>query len=435
MIGGLVAPGNLSSSRGLRRPRSLLSAGPLRWATWAILALVLVGAVVGAAVAFTGGASPNEAPIDVRAAALGNEAFNRAAASCRPAAGLAAGRRAARRPAPDPAAARPPALLLGISASLRFCGGRTQCEEARLARATGVRAVREDLSWAQAEPRPGQYDWAKYDAVVATATEAGLMVLPILDDAPGWAARTPTTVPSAPASYAAFTAAAVARYGPGGAFWRAHRELSPRPIVWYELWNEPYYADHNRDPGVYARLVRAAVTAGRAANPAARFLIEGDTTYETLAGNTGDWIAGMYAAVPDLGRYFDALAVHPYGGNPAVYTPSDASGQPGRIELAHAELVAHGDGAKPLWVTEIGWSTCSGAEGCVSEAQQASYLKEFLRLARTTWSSYVRAVFVYDLRDSASRPDDREAWFGLLAPDLSPKPAWQSLHDAATGSQ
>lgn len=418
-----MAPGNPGASRGAGpSPRSLRSARPLRWVIPAILALVLVAAVVGALVVFTSGASPNEAPIDVRSAALGDEMFNRAAASC----SLAA----------SAAGVRHPELLLGISAGLRLFSGRAQCEEARLVSATGVQAVREDLSWAQAEPRPGQFDWANYDTVVTTATEAGLMVLPVLDDAPAWAEQTPTTVPSAPAAYAAFTAAAVARYGPGGTFWRTHSGLPARPLVWFELWNEPYYADHNRDPGMYARLVRAAVTAARAANPAARFLIEADTTYQTPAGDSADWIAGMYAAVPDLGRYFDALAVHPYGGNPRIYTPPDASGQPGRLALAHAELVAHGDGDKPLWVTEIGWSTCSGGEGCVSESQQSTYLSDFLLLARTTWSSYVRAVFVYDLRDLApSSAGDREAWFGLLAPDLSHKPAWQSLHDAAMGSQ
>ncbi len=263
------------------------------------------------------------------------------------------------------------------------------------------------------------------------------MVLPILDDAPAWAAQTSSTVPSAPASYAAFTAAAVARYGPGGAFWRAHPRLPARPLVWYELWNEPYYADHNRDPGVYARLVRAAVTAGRAANPAARFLIEGDASYESSAGNRADWIAGMYAAVPDLGRYFDGLAVHPYGGEPAAGSGQDIVNDPvARLEWSHQELEAHGDAGKPLWVTEIGWSTCAGILNCVSEAQQASYLRVFLRLARTRWRSYVRAVFVYQLHDEAPNPlTNREAWFGLLRPDLSHKPAWQVLHDAATGAQ
>ena len=188
-------------------------------------------------------------------------------------------------------------------------------------RATGVQAVREDISWAQTEPKRNQFRWAHYDAVVRTATEAGLMVLPLLDEAPAWAAPTSTSLPSAPAGYAAFVAATVARYGPRGAFWRTNPRLPKHPLVWYELWNEPYYADHNRDPGVYARLVRAAVIAARAANPAARFLIEADAFYLTSAGDRADWIAGMYAAVPDLGRYFEALAVHPYGGDPAIDRP------------------------------------------------------------------------------------------------------------------
>ena len=249
--------------------------------------------------------------------------------------------------------------------------------------------------------------------------------------------RRPTSasLPSDPRAYATFVAAAVARYGPGGTFWRQNPDLPARPLLWFELWNEPYYADHNRDPGAYARLVRAAVLAGRAAQPSARFLIEATTTYQTAAGDERNWIEDMYAAVPDLGSYFDGVAVHPYGGDPAVYTPyGDTDGQPGRVEQIHRELSAHGDGAKPLWVTEIGWSTCSGDSACVTEQQQAAYLRTFLRLARTTWASYVRAVFVFGLRDLAPNAiDDREAWYGLLRPDLSRKPAWSVLHDAATG--
>jgi hypothetical protein len=269
--------------------------------------------------------------------------------------------------------------------------------------------------------------------VVRTATEAGLTVLPVLDDAPGWAAPTSTSLPPTPGAYAAFVAAVVARYGSGGEFWRANPGLSPRPPVWYELWNEPYDAASNRDPAVYAHLVRAAVAAGRRADPSARFLMEAASFYETPSGRRADWISAMFAAVPGLGGYFDGVAVHLYGGNPAVYTPEgDTDDQPGRVEQIHDEFAAHGDGGKPVWVTEVGWSTCAGTAGCVTEAQQAAYLRTFLHLARTTWRSYVRAVFVYELRDSAPKPrDDLEAWFGLLRPDLSRKPAWRVLRNAA----
>ena len=387
------------------------------------MAALIVIAIAAGVVIVRESTRPSERTSDGRAASIGIRLFNQAAARCR-------------LTSRQPAAPRQPSLLLGISGSLRLFSGQDRCEEAQLAQATGVQAVREDIGWASVEPSPNVYTWASTDALVAAVDEAGLMLLPILRDPPGWAAPTKSSLPSTADAYAAFVAATVSRYGPGGTFWRANPSLPSNPIVWYELWNEPYYADHNRDPGVYARLVQAAVTAGRAACPGARFLIEADTTYQTLSGSTANWIAGMYDAVPDLGNYFDGLAVHPYGGDPAIYTPDrDSSDQPGRIEQEHSELAAHGDGDKPLWVTEIGWSTCSGAALCVSESQQAAYLRTFLDLARTTWGAYVRAVFVYQLRDSAPNPpDDRDAWYGLLAPDLSRKPAWWVLHDAATSS-
>jgi hypothetical protein len=392
-------------------PRRRLSRNAGRVLAGAVLLIALV--VLGAVVVFSGRDERG-----AKAAAVGDRRFARAAASC----------------APRTAESRPPVersnLLLGISASIRVEPVADRCEEARLAAETGIEAVREDLSWRLTEREENRYDWSGYDGVVRAATEAGLTVLPILDDPPSWASPG-GCLPTDPGPYAAFTAAAVTRYGPGGQFWRDNPELPARPLEWYELWNEPWNARCNRDPAIYARLVVAAVNAGRAARSAARFLIDGDTFYQTLGGQTSDWIAGMYAAVPALGRYFDALSIHPYGGNPAVQTPgANVDTEPGYlIERAHAELAAHGDGNKPVWVTEIGWSTCSGPGVCVTEGQQALYLAELLRLSVTTWRSYVRAVFVYDLRDIGPAPaSDPEAWYGLLRPDLTRKPAWSVLH-------
>ena len=392
-----------------------MSRGERRWAI-GLIALVLVAAAGIVAITRHSG----ERPVGAAALAVGNKRFARAAAHCH----LSA--------AKDRVAGRP-SLLLGLHVSLRLFTGRGQCEEARLAQQTGVRAIREDFSWALAEPHPNRYRWAIADSVVRTATEAGLTVLPVLDDAPGWAAPSSTSLPPTPGAYAAFVAAVVARYGPVGEFWRAHPGLSPHPLIWYELWNEPYDASSYRDPAVYARLVQAAVAAGRRADRSARFLIEAASFYETTSGRRADWISGMFAAVPSLSHDFDGVAVHLYGGNPSIYTPQgDTDDQPGRVEQIHDAFAAHGDGGKPIWVTEIGWSTCAGATDCVTEAQQAAYLRTFLHLARTTWRSYVRAVFVYELRDSAPQPrDNPKAWFGLLRADLSRKPAWRVLRNVA----
>lgn len=418
-----MAPRKLGSqSRSVQRRRPGGRWGQRRWSAGLITLLVAAGAAIGL-VLVAGQMESSGRPTGAAAAAIGDNRFSHAEAHCHLTA--AANRRRGQS-----------SLLLGMHISLRLFVARGRCEEARLAQETGVQPIREDFSWALSEPQPNRYRWANDDGIVRAATQAGLTLLPVLDDAPPWGAPTGTSLPSNPGAYAAFVAAVVARYGRGGSFWRAHPRLPARPLVWYELWNEPYNAASNRDPAVYAHLVQAAVTAGRAASPSARFLMEAATVYQTVAGDRAPWLSAMYAAVPDLGHYFDGLAVHPYGGNPAIYTPRGVTdSQPGRIQQMHSELAAHGDGAKPLWVTEIGWSTCTGTSGCVSEAQQASYLRTFLKLCRTRWRSYVRAVFVYELRDLARHPpDDIEAWYGLLRPDLSRKPAWQVLHNAATSA-
>ncbi len=101
----------------------------------------------------------------------------------------------------------------------------------------------------------------------------------------------------------------------------------------------------------------------------------------------------------------------------------------------HDELAARREGDKPLWVTEIGSSSRSAARECVTEAQHAAYLQTFLNLARAaSRSSYLRALYAFGLRDLARHPRDNEQpRFGLPRSDLSHKPAWWVLHDAATG--
>lgn len=321
-------------------------------------------------------------------------------------------------------------LLLGVHANLQGLSGRSRCLQARLARATRVQSLREDLSWARAEPAPGRFDWRRFDGVMITAARQGLSVLPVLDDTPRWAGDQPTRIPTRPASYALFAAAAAARYGPGGSFWRAHPRYAALALGWLELWNEPYirnFAAGGPDPAIYAGLVRAAVLAARATNGRTKFLIEAETTYTAHDGTGRSWVGDMYAAVPDLNRFFDAIAVHPYSKKPPVTAPTPGAGEvTRRVEEIHASFAARGAGAKPLWATEIGWPTCQ-RDGCVTETQQASYLGSFLELARTTWSSFLVAAYIYDLSDYGSRGSSRDGSFGLLRGDLSRKPSWAVL--------
>ncbi len=336
---------------------------------------------------------------------------------------------------PSPAMARAhrsalPPLAVGLSPYSEGWGPATMGRLRDMVRAAGARWIREPLRWAVAEPEPGQWRWDRYDRLFTSSARHGLTVLPVLLETPPWAGRAWNTLPAEPLSYAGLVAQVTARYGPGGTFWRSHPALdgSLAPRL-FELWNEPYlsrFSDGGVDPARYARLVRAAAQAGRRANPASGFLIEADY-YPGLA----DYFEGMYRAVPDLNAYFDGIAVHPYS---LVHSPADRSDRWGvrRLEDVHRHFAAHGAGTKPLWITEIGWSTCPDNDRfCVSERRQAADIRSLFALLRHRWRSYVRGVFLYKLTSDPGSASDHENWFGLMRANGTRKPAWYAFRRAA----
>lgn len=101
-------------------------------------------------------------------------------------------------------------------------------------------------------------------------------------------------------------------------------------------------------------------------------------------------------------------------------------------EAVRDVMVAHGDSAKPMWLTELGWSTYTGTYG-VSEAKQAQYLTDSF-----TWLSsrpYVTNAFWYAFRNTYWLNDDPNSWeanVGLLRTDYTAKPALTALTELAT---
>ena len=302
----------------------------------------------------------------------------------------------------------------------------------------GVRWIREQLDWSTAEPQPGVFTWSEFDGLLQSAAIHRLRVLPVLLGTPGWAGPEPLGLPNDPKAFAAFAAAVAARYGPGGSFWRAHRQLdsalAPR---WFELWNEPYTVAYSRggvDPARYAAMVLDAARAGRAINPRTRWLMAADLEYQNSAGKRLDWLAALYAAEPKLNTGFDGVAVHPY----SFYPPSAGSDAAAidfrfdRVAAIEDELTAHGADGKPMWITELGWSTCDLRPDCTSAHDQGQWLADAFTKIRSTYASFVRAVFVYHLFDFPDHaPSDPAGRFGLLNVDGSRKPAWSVVNAEA----
>ena len=135
---------------------------------------------------------------------------------------------------------------------------------------TGARWLREEFSWPEIEPQNDSWQWDRYDHLMIEAAERNMRVLPVLFDTPKWAGSAWNEIPSNPAEFSQYAAKVAERYGPDGTFWQAHPEIASYAPDYFEIWNEPYsryFSAGGVHPGRYARLVEAAATAGREANP------------------------------------------------------------------------------------------------------------------------------------------------------------------------
>jgi hypothetical protein len=99
-------------------------------------------------------------------------------------------------------------------------------------------------------------------------------------------------------------------------------------------------------------------------------------------------------------------------------------------------MEAHGDGDKPIWVTELGWTTAGVGEGSwltVTPQQQADYLTGAWCRARREWP-WLQVFTVWNL-SRGQRPEpveglpptDEMAGYSLLDESGEPKPAYHAL--------
>jgi glycosyl hydrolase family 42 (putative beta-galactosidase) len=319
---------------------------------------------------------------------------------------------------------------VGVAGHLMWYSDQ-QTEMSRL-RAGGVDWTREDFLWDTIEPSKGSFDWSWPDKLMTSSSRTGMNVLAILDYSAKWASSGPngdgTYAPRDNAEFAAYAAAIVRRYGSGGSFWSAHPELTPRPLGAVEVWNEPWgHWDWkpNPDPAAYARLARATAEAVKAATPGVKVLIAGDLLQARTDGKIIPWLANVLTADPGLKSLVDAYSVHPYP-YPRELGPFDERPD-ARWDFRRLELIHQVDPTRPLWITEVGWSTAPGVSDAVSEAQQATFVRGAVQRALGEWGGFVERIFVYSWDRSNGTSGDREGNFGLRRSDGSTKPAWSAL--------
>jgi len=332
--------------------------------------------------------------------------------------------RAATATAAAATAARTPGA--GLDVGVQFHGTWSNYTEAQRARvldvfaAAGVATVRVDVGWASLQSTgPGSYDaWqvALVDSVMNQLHARGMTALVTLWSTPDWAngGRGTHTLPTNPADYARVAQWAAARWAGTARSW--------------EVWNEPNSPDYldGADPAAYARLLRAAYPAFHAGDPTTTVVLGG------VSYNDDEWLAAAYAA--GVRGAFDVMATHPYMG---VADASPALADDGsmytlrHLSAVHDLMVRNGDGAKPVWLTELGWSSHANTGGeanwnrGVTEAQQGAFLTQTAQLVASTYP-YVQKMFWYSDRDDDSGQKQQDN-YGLLHRDLTPKRALGAL--------
>ena len=231
--------------------------------------------------------------------------------------------------------------------------------------------------------------WADSDKVVRAAARRRLKILPVVTEAPAWAAKRPGLVASPPSNvraYVAYLEAVMDRYGPGGSFWRENPGLPRVTIRDWQVWNEPNlrtsWVDRTWAPG-YVSLLRPASAAIRRKDKRARVVLAG------LPNQSWRDLRQIYRR-RGARRLFDVVAIHPYTAKP-----------PGLVtilRLVRGTMRRYGDRRKPMLVTEFGFPSSRGKTQIygfeTTEAGQARRLRQALPLlAKYRKQLRLRAIF------------------------------------------
>lgn len=296
-------------------------------------------------------------------------------------------------PAAASAAAPPNFFGMMINGPLDSPKTDLMAEDAYM-RAAGVESQRVPFNWDQIQRDPNAPpDWTETDRKVLAAAANGMSVLALVLGSPPWASTHPSiplSPPKDPATYGNFLKLAIARYGPFGEFWTEHPQVAPIPIRAWQVWNEPNLSDYfsvQPFPKPYVRLLRAARTAIKTADPGATVVMAG------LANFSWKDLTRLYKA--HVKGLFDVAAVHPFSGFPVNSV---------KIVRSNRRVMDHyGDTRKPIWLTELTWTSAKGKTKNIhnwetTEAGQAKrltegytlYLKERkkLRLQRIYWYTW-----------------------------------------------
>lgn len=302
---------------------------------------------------------------------------------------------------------------------------RADAKELALVKEAGFDWVVQLLSWREIARWRRLYHWEHPDAVVRGAEYYGPNLVVRLDQQPDWARAQPAEngPPDDLADYGEFVHDVARRY--------------KGRIKAYIIWNEPNLAlewgGQPPDPAAYVEMLKLAYVKIKEADPDTLVVSAGLAPTNERSDKALDdrlYLQAMYNA--GAKGYFDILGAHVYG---FAYPPDDPHGAHQGLNMARVQdlreiMVANSDGAKPIWATELGWTSAPTEQQAwqrVSPDEQAAYLVRAFQRAQEEWP-WLQLVTVWNLSHGLQLEDER-AGYSVLGPKGEPKPAYIALHD------
>jgi hypothetical protein len=287
--------------------------------------------------------------------------------------------------------------------------------------------------------------WEKYDHIVDLAEQYGLEVVPRLSNPPAWTraagdAAGTYAPPDDLTDWGDYVYAVVSRY--------------KGRIRYYQLWNEPNiypeWGEQPVDPEGYTRLLCEGYARAKEADLDA--VIISGALAPTVSLNPGPgpalglnefiFLQRMYDA--GASACFDIMAVNDY----MLWSgPTDHRMRPlninfGRPIYVRDIMVANGDAAKPVWISEMNSNAVPndpaniagvGEYGMVTLEQQARYAPLAYQRAIEEWPWVGVVNFWFFKRPSDAEKDQSWYYFRMVEPDFTPLPVYDAMREYTAG--
>lgn len=297
---------------------------------------------------------------------------------------------------------------------------------------SGSKWVRLFMEWSTIESQDGSYGGLdSWDREINAYNARGVKVLLVVLNSPSWAAAEKSAPPREPAKYGEFMEDLARRWS---------GETGGPHVSAFEIWNEPDADQFWKDgpqPAAYTALLKAAYPAIKRGNPHATVVTGG------MVGNNFDFLEKLYAS--GAKGSFDAIGIHTDTAclrtDPDDVTYRELDGRIGRFVFSAyrevREVSLQNQDPKPLWFTEMGWSTSGGNchvpgrtdhKAGVDRETQALYLKKAYECLQS--DDYVHVGLWFSLQD-VSDSDLYDHQLGLIDHFGQHKPAFDAFKSFA----